>query len=61
MRIKIEFEINLPDIEYNVKDLDEFLRYKYGDIFSMKGDNPFEKHEPETRRGSLMWWFRDKK
>ena len=42
MRIKIEFEIELEDVEeYTEDQLEEFLRYTFGDNGCMSSKNPF--------------------
>ena len=42
MKIKIEFEIKLEDVEeYTEDQLEEFLRYTFGDNGCMSSKNPF--------------------
>lgn len=56
MRIKIEFEIELPDIESTEYELDAYLRYSYGDNCSVAIANPFNVlGEPVIRYGTFTW------
>ena len=42
MKIKIEFEIELEDVEeYTEDQLEEFLRYNFRDNGCMSSENPF--------------------
>lgn len=57
MKVKIEFEIELPDIEYTEDELEEFLRFSYNDNGSMKTDNPFNVARSDTDPifGTFEW------
>lgn len=42
MKVKIEFEVELKDVqEYTKQQLEDFLRYEFRDYMSLNGDNPF--------------------
>ena len=42
MKVKIEFKVELKDVEnYTYKQLEDFLRYEFRDNMSLNGDNPF--------------------
>lgn len=64
MRVKIEFEIELPDVKHSKKQLEEYIRYHFRDYWSLSGDNPFyrfeEEHggEPEPVYGSFKWRYK---
>lgn len=56
MRIKIEFEVEIPDnIEHTDNELEEFLRFEFRDNGSMSGDNPFKKLYIEPVFGTFYW------
>ena len=49
MKIKIEFEIELPDdIEHTEDELEEFLRFHLGDNGKLSGKNPFNVKKCNT-------------
>ena len=41
MKVKIEFEVELNDIEHTEEELEEYLRYTFRDNGSMSTKNPF--------------------
>lgn len=41
MRLKIEMEIELPDVPHTEEQLEEFIRFEASDNGSIDGDNPF--------------------
>jgi hypothetical protein len=43
MRVKIEFEVELPNIPHTEDELEDFLRYEFRDNGSLEGNNPFNK------------------
>jgi len=44
MKIKIEFEIEIPDeIESTDDELEDFLRFRFGDNGVLSGNNPYNK------------------
>lgn len=45
MKIKIKFEIELPEIEHSEDELDEFLKFQFGDNGKMSANNPFYNSE----------------
>lgn len=56
MKVKIEFEAELPDdIEHTEDELEEFLRFEIGDNGAMSGDNPFSGEIVEPVFGTFMW------
>jgi len=64
MKVKIEFEIELPDdIEHTEDELEEFLRFRLGDNGIMSGKNPFDSKRPRCNTdpifGSFEWDYID--
>jgi hypothetical protein len=61
MKIKIEFEIELPDIEHTEDELEEFLRFEYRDNGRLNGMNPFNniKCNMDPIFGSFEWEYID--
>jgi len=62
MKIKIEFEVNLPDVKHSQGELEEYLRYHFRDNGSMSCSNPFEvasDSEPEPIFGTFDWGYDD--
>lgn len=55
MRIKIEFEVEIPDIPHTESELEEYLRFTYGAIASMRLGNPFNDYDAETIFGTFNW------
>lgn len=43
MKVKIEFEVELPNIPHTFDELEDFLRYEFRDNGSLEGENPFNK------------------
>ncbi len=41
MRVRIEFEVEIPDVKHTEKELEDFLRFEYGDNGVLEGENPF--------------------
>jgi len=60
MRIKIEFEVELEDVEnHTEKELEEYLRYYFRDNGSLSTKNPFEKQgEPDPVFGTFEWEYK---
>ena len=59
MRIKIEFEVDLPDdIEHTDEELEEFIRFELGDNGRMNGSNPFNGMEVEPVFGTFYWGYK---
>lgn len=60
MKVKIEFEVELPDVEHTEEQLEEYLRYHFRDNGSVSTKNPFEvasKREPEPIFGTFEWAY----
>ena len=59
MKVKIEFEVNLPDnIELTDDEIEEFLRYHFRDNGIMSGRNPLVNEvEPEPIFGTFYWGY----
>lgn len=56
MKVKIEFEVELPDVEHTDKELGEYLRYHFRANGEMSLENPFYEHgEPEPIFGTFDW------
>ena len=56
MRITVELEVEIPDIEYNAGQLAEYLGYSFGETSSISLTNPFHATgDPETIFGTLTW------
>ena len=59
MRIKIEFEVDVPDIPHTEKELEEYLEYTYGIISSIHKSNPFfELGSPDAIEDTFYWDFK---
>lgn len=57
-RIKIEFEIEIPNGEFTDEELEEYLRFIYGDNGSMALINPLsEEGEPSPIFGTFEWEY----
>lgn len=54
MRVRVEFEIKLPDID-NEERLEEFLRFSFGDNGFMDAGNPFTGNHVEPIFGTFDW------
>jgi hypothetical protein len=56
MKIKIEFEVEIEDVDYAEDELEEYLRYMFRDNGSMSTKNPFyEQGEPQPIFGTFMY------
>ena len=55
MKIKIEYEAEIPDIECTDKEIEEFIRYECGDTGSMSRNNPFIEEIIEPIFGTFGW------
>lgn len=56
MRIKIEFEIDLPNnINATDEEIEEFLRFELNDNGVINGSNPFINHSIEPIFGTFEW------
>lgn len=59
MRIKIEFEVDVPDIPHTEEELDIYLAYTYGVKGSIKISNPFNKTgQPDVIPDTFYWDFK---
>lgn len=61
MRIKIEFEIELEDVEGHTEEqLEEFLRFEFGDNGHMSSLNPFYgKGSTDPIFGTFEWSYEE--
>ena len=58
MIVKIEFEVELDEVEHTEEQLEEYLRYVYGDNGCMSSKNPFYKQkELEPIFGTFEWEY----
>ena len=58
MKVKIEFEVELDEVEHTEEELEEYLRYTFRDNGSMSGINPFYgQQEPEPIFGTIEWEY----
>jgi len=55
MRIKIEFEIELPDGNYTDEEINEFVRFEYADNGCMSSENPIDCFDIEPIFGTFNW------
>ena len=60
MRIKIEFEVEVPDVAIAMasdSDLDDYIRYVFHDNGSLSLDNPFAEEDDvlEPIFGTFYW------
>ena len=58
MKVKIEFEVELNEVEHTKEQLEEYLRYMFKDNGKMSTKNPFYKQgEPEPIFGTFEWEY----
>lgn len=58
MKVKIEFEVELNEVEHTEEQLEEYLRYMFRDNGQMSTKNPFyEQGEPEPIFGTFEWEY----
>ena len=58
MKVKIEFEVELNEVEHTEEELEEYLRYTFRDNGCMSGKNPFYgQQEPEPIFGTFEWEY----
>jgi hypothetical protein len=55
MKIKIEYEVELPDIRHSENELEDFIRFETGDNGRIKSSNPFLGESLEPIFGTLFW------
>ncbi len=56
MRVKIEFEVELSDINHTTDELDLYLRYSFREISTLALNNPFnDLGEPDPVFGTFIW------
>jgi len=54
MKVEIKFTVKLPDIPHTDEQIEEYLRFAFGDNGSMSGTNPFvELPTPEPIFGTF--------
>lgn len=54
-RLKVEFEVKLPDGSFTDEQIDEWLRFGFGDSGFMSGNNPLNGSATEPVFGSFFW------
>ena len=56
MRVKIEFEIEIPDIPHTDDELEAYIRFHFRDNGELSLINPFnDLEEPEPIFGTFKW------
>lgn len=55
MKIKIEYEVELPDILHTGDELEAFIRFETGDNGRIESANPFLGETLEPIFGTLSW------
>jgi hypothetical protein len=56
MRVKIEFEVELPDIPHTEEELEAYLRFSFRDNGELALINPFnDLGEPDPVFGTFEW------
>jgi len=55
MKIKIEYEAEIPDIESTDEEIEEFVRFECGDTGGMSMKNPFNGEIIEPIFGTFEW------
>ena len=57
MIVRVEFEIELPDVEHTEEELADFLRFDLGDNSMLNGGNPFREASAicEPIFGTFSW------
>jgi hypothetical protein len=61
MKVKVEFEIEFDEIEHTEEQLEEYLRFMFGDNGVMSGNNPFnvKGQNVDPIFGSFSWDYVD--
>lgn len=57
MKVRVEFEVELPDVKHTEKQLEEFLRFEHGDNGVMSGNNPFKGETAAPIFGTYEWEY----
>jgi hypothetical protein len=57
MRVKIEFEVDVPPVVGTEQELEDWLRFVYNDNGSINSDNPYfvACGEPDPVFGTFDW------
>ena len=55
MKVKIQYEIKLPDIKCTDEEIEEFLQYEIGNIRYINGSNPLIKEEITPIPNTFNW------
>jgi hypothetical protein len=53
MRVRVEFDVEIPEVGATDDQIIEWLRFNLHDNGSMRIDNPLGHAEPEPCRGSM--------
>jgi hypothetical protein len=63
MKVQVTFEVELPKVEHTEDQLEEFIRFEYGDNGVLSGDNPFNKRGIRVKPtfGTFDWEYIDVK
>jgi hypothetical protein len=55
MKVKVEFEVNIPVEGATEEQIEEWLRFSFGDNGVMENKNPLSNFEPEPIFGTFNW------
>ena len=55
MRVKVEFQVEIPLEDVSDEQIEEWLRYRLNDNGSMTTKNPLGDHEVEPIFGTFYW------
>jgi Tfp pilus assembly protein PilP len=61
MKVKIKFEVELPEVEHTKEQLEEFIRFQFRDNGVMKRNNPFDSRVKSCDPifGTFEWEYTD--
>jgi len=52
-RIRVEFDLYVPDVPHSEEELEEWLKFHLGAKEGMSCSNPLSEHEPEAIFGTM--------
>ena len=59
MKVKIEFEIDIKDIDHTEEELEDFLRFEFRDNGVLSGKNPFKGESVDPIFGTFYWSYEE--
>lgn len=59
MKIRIEFEVELPDVSHSQEELEAFIRFELRDNGRLNGCNPFYGNSVDPIFGTFEWRYEE--